>query len=41
MAQKEAKHREIVDELNEELDLIRRQHDDLSKLSRDQVSSPD
>ena len=38
MAQKESQHREIVEELNDELSRIRRQHDDLSKLSRDQVS---
>lgn len=37
MAQKEATHREIVDELNDELSTVRRQHDDLLKLSRDQV----
>lgn len=37
MAQKEAQHREEVDELNDQLGQIRRQHDDLTKLSRDQV----
>lgn len=48
MAQKEAQHREQVDELNEELtrvrsDLgeelakVRRQNDEISVLSRDQV----
>ena len=37
MAQKEASHREEVDELNDELTSIRKQHDELKKLSRDQV----
>ena len=37
MAQKEALHREEVEELNEELSQLRRQHDELNKLSRDQV----
>ncbi|THH16638.1 hypothetical protein EW146_g4034 [Bondarzewia mesenterica] len=37
MAQKESQHREVVDGLNEELQQLRRQHDDLSALSRDQA----
>ncbi|KAF8517592.1 kinesin-domain-containing protein [Hysterangium stoloniferum] len=37
MAQKESQHREAVDKLNSELNQIRRQHDDLSALSRDQA----
>ena len=37
MAQKESSHREIVDGLNAELRLVRRQHDELIVLSRDQV----
>ena len=49
MAQKEAQHREQLDELNEELTKVRselgdelakvrKQNDEMSKLSRDQVS---
>lgn len=38
MAQKESSHRETVDELNDELSTIRKQHDELTALSRDQVS---
>ncbi|EKM55284.1 uncharacterized protein PHACADRAFT_184096 [Phanerochaete carnosa HHB-10118-sp] len=37
MAQKESSHREIVDGLNAELNQLRRQHDELTVLSRDQV----
>jgi hypothetical protein len=37
MAQKESHHREVVEALNEQLDKIRRQHDELTALSRDQV----
>jgi kinesin family protein 4/21/27 len=37
MAQKESQHREIVDELNAELTQTRRQLDELTALSRDQV----
>ena len=37
MAQKEAQHREEVEELNAELSQVRRQHEDLTVLSRDQV----
>ena len=37
MAQKESNHREVVDKLNSELSQIRRQHDELNALSRDQV----
>lgn len=37
MAQKESSHREIVDGLNAELSQLRRQHDELTVLSRDQA----
>ncbi|KIJ44279.1 hypothetical protein M422DRAFT_168492, partial [Sphaerobolus stellatus SS14] len=37
MAQKESQHREIVEKLNAELNQIRRQHDELNALSRDQL----
>ncbi|EJD02223.1 kinesin [Fomitiporia mediterranea MF3/22] len=37
MAQKEAQHHEEVEELNDQLAQIRRQYDDLTKLSRDQT----
>ncbi|KAF7322353.1 Kinesin domain-containing protein [Mycena chlorophos] len=37
MAQKESHHREVVDELTTQLTQIRRQHDDLTALSRDQA----
>ena len=37
MAQKESQHRDIVEGLNDELQQLRRQHDELSTLSRDQV----
>ncbi|KAJ7681788.1 hypothetical protein B0H17DRAFT_1161098 [Mycena rosella] len=37
MAQKESNHREIVEDLNEQLTQVRRQHDDLTALSRDQA----
>jgi hypothetical protein len=37
MAQKESYHREVVDDLNAELSQVRRQLDDLTTLSRDQV----
>ncbi|KAH8117048.1 kinesin [Phellopilus nigrolimitatus] len=37
MAQKEAQHREEVDDLNDQLTQVRRRHDDLTKLSRDQA----
>lgn len=37
MAQKESAHREIVDSLNDEMGQLRRQHDELTALSRDQV----
>ncbi|KAJ7085691.1 kinesin [Mycena belliarum] len=39
MAQKESNHREIVDELNAQLGQVRRQHDDLTALSRDQTAN--
>jgi len=38
MAQKESQHREIVDSLNEQLSQVRKQHEELTALSRDQVS---
>jgi hypothetical protein len=38
MAAKESQHREILDDLNEQLTLVRRQYDDLKALSRDQVA---
>lgn len=38
MAQKESYHREVVDELNAQLNQVHRQLDDLTALSRDQVS---
>lgn len=37
MAQKESHHREVVEDLNTQLSLVRRQHDELTTLSRDQV----
>ena len=37
MAQKESSHKEEVDELTNELSSVRRQHDELVVLSRDQV----
>ena len=37
MAQKESHHREVVEDLNAQLSQVRRQHDDLTALSRDQV----
>lgn len=37
MAQKESSHREIVDNLNTELAQVRRQHEELTVLARDQV----
>jgi hypothetical protein len=38
MAQKESAHREVVDDLTTQLTQLRRQHDELTTLSRDQVS---
>ena len=38
MAQKESQHKEVVDDLNSQLNQVRRQLDDLNTLSRDQVS---
>jgi hypothetical protein len=38
MAQKESAHREIVDDLSGQLKQLRREHDTLTTLSRDQVS---
>lgn len=37
MAQKESQHREVVEELNAELAQTKRQLDELTALSRDQV----
>jgi hypothetical protein len=37
MAQKESQHRESVEALNEELRQLRRQHDELTALSANQV----
>ena len=37
MAQKESQHVAIVDHLNEELGALRKQHEDLTIASRDQV----
>lgn len=37
MAQKESQHREAVEALNEELLQLRRQHDELTVLSNNQV----
>jgi len=37
MAQKESHHREVVETLNIQLSQVRRQLDDLTTLSRDQV----
>ncbi|KAJ7256457.1 hypothetical protein B0H12DRAFT_509620 [Mycena haematopus] len=39
MAQKESNHREIVEDLNSQLAQVRRQHDDLTALSRDQAAN--
>lgn len=38
MAQKESAHKEAVDSLNDELNQVQRQLDELTVLSRDQVS---
>ena len=40
MAQKESTHKEVVDDLNTQLSQIKKQHDELQTLSRDQVSRP-
>lgn len=37
MAQKESQHREAVEALNEELTVLRRQYDELTALSSNQV----
>jgi len=37
MAQKESQHKELVDSLNQQLVQVRRAHDELVILSRDQV----
>ncbi|QRV88006.1 kinesin motor domain protein [Ceratobasidium sp. AG-Ba] len=37
MAQKESAHRDLVDGLNDELDKLRKQHEELNKLSKDQT----
>ena len=38
MAQKESTHREVVEDLNAQLSQVRRQLEDLTTLSRDQVN---
>jgi hypothetical protein len=40
MAQKESTHKEAVDDLNGQLAQIKKQHDELQTLSRDQVCNP-
>ena len=37
MAQKESHHKEVVDDLTSQLTQVRKQHEDLQALSRDQV----
>jgi hypothetical protein len=37
MAQKESQHREVVDDLTSQLTQVRRQHEELMTLNRDQV----
>lgn len=37
MAQKESSHKEVVDDLTNQLSQVRKQHDELQVLSRDQV----
>ncbi|CUA67773.1 hypothetical protein RSOLAG22IIIB_03200 [Rhizoctonia solani] len=37
MAKKESQHRELVDRLNDELEKLKKQHEDLTALSRDQT----
>ena len=37
MAQKESNHKEVVDDLTNQLNQVRKQHEDLQVLSRDQV----
>jgi hypothetical protein len=37
MAKKESQHCELVDGLNGELEKLRKQHEELTNLSRDQV----
>lgn len=39
MAQKESAHREVIDSLHDQLEKVRRQHDELEIVSRDQVRS--
>ena len=39
MAQKESSHKEVVDDLNGQLSQVKKQHDELQTLSRDQVCS--
>lgn len=41
MAQKESQHRQVVEDLHTQLTHTRRQLDDLTTLSRDQVRSDD
>ena len=37
MAQKESHHKEVVDDLTSQLSQVRKQHEELQVLSRDQV----
>ncbi len=37
MAQKESSHKEVVDDLTKQLSQVRKQHEELQVLSRDQV----
>ena len=39
MAQKESQHKEVVDDLTNQLNQVRKQHEELQVLSRDQVRS--
>ena len=40
MAQKESSHKEVVDDLTNQLSQVRKQHEELQVLSRDQVCAP-
>lgn len=40
MAQKESSHKEVVDDLTNQLSQVRKQHEELQVLSRDQVCTP-
>ena len=41
MAQKESSHKDVVDDLTDQLAQVRKQHEDLQVLSRDQVRPGD